>query len=219
MTFQIFNELPQLPPTSPSDAGKEVVVNSSGGFNIRNPLAYEYKVSDTEDRNSYQNIAALQDGGVPVEITQLTLTITPRSTNSKIKLHGVVCGGWYERSYARGIIIGRIVDGTETIIRAAAPTGTDPDGNAWRRTRVLASWLGDSHHFNRLSPANLNFLYVDDPQTTSAITYKVYLVNTHPGSLGDFYLNGTESLNNDGTINNTEENELGVSTFIAEEKG
>ena len=91
MTFQIFNDLPQLPPTSPSDAGKEVAVNSSGAFDLMNPLAYKYKISDTEDRDNYTDIANNES---PREITQLSLeALTPRSMNSKIKLHGAVCGG------------------------------------------------------------------------------------------------------------------------------
>lgn len=191
--------------------GDEVVLDSTNHMVFQKPLSYQYKVSNTEDRINYQNIAAVQDGGTPKEITQLTLAITPRSTNSKIKLHGSVCGTWYQRSYARGIIIGRTVVGqAEEFIRAAVPV--DTSGNPLNsKTRLLAAWLGDSHHFNRLSPANLNFLYIDDPQTTSAITYKVYLINTHPGTLGDFYLNGTSSNSNDA------QEEVAISTFIAQE--
>ena len=211
MTFQIFNDLPQLPPTSPSDAGKEVAVNSSGAFDLMNPLSYKYKISDTEDRDNYTDIANNES---PREITQLSLeALTPRSMNSKIKLHGAVCGGWDAHSYDKGIIIGRNVDGQdEEFIRAGPIAGTDPStGDPWVRTRLLAAWLGDSHHFNNLAPANLHFLYIDDPHTTSAIIYKIYLVNTRPNDTRSFYLNSTSGQDNASNF------EVGVSTFIAQE--
>jgi hypothetical protein len=200
-------------------AGDEVVLGTSGHLVFQKPLSYKYKISDTEDRTAYQNIASLDNNGSPIEIIQLRLdALTPRSVNSKIKLHGAVCGGWDEHSYDKGIIIGRNVGQNEEFIRSGpiASTANDAAGNPIPsiRARLLAAWLGDSHHFNELAPAALNFVYIDAPATTSAIIYKIYLVNTRAGSdTKSFYFNSTKS------DSNVTSNEVGVSTFIAEEKG
>ena len=99
MTFQIFNDLPQLPPTSPSDAGKEVVVNSSGGYDLRNPLSYVHITTSTINDTDYTDIIAEGETPTgnqkesPINLVELNVsTITPRSTSSRFKLHGQIFG-------------------------------------------------------------------------------------------------------------------------------
>ena len=238
MTFQIFNDLPQLPPTSPSDAGKEVVVNSSGafdlmnpqlpptspsdagkevvvnssgGYDLRNPLSYVHITTSTINDTDYTDIIAEGETPTgnqkesPINLVELNVsTITPRSTSSRFKLHGQIFGSWTDRNYSKGIFIKRIVAGQLDVELRPPALGN--------RGRLLNGFASTENGINNTAAESLNFLYVDEPATTTDVKYEIYILNTRATGPATFVLNRLYP-----TADTDRRYEVGTSTFIVQE--
>ena len=117
-----------------------------------------------------------------VDITGLSVNITPSSTSSKILVLSAVNGS-QEVGVTRGYLILKR-DSTDIFI------GTD-----------LGSRFGGSGSFSSvagsIASATVSTCFLDSPSTTSQITYKWQGGNK--GNPGSFYINRTEDDGNDST--------------------
>ena len=123
-----------------------------------------------------------------VDITGLTLTITPRSVNNKILLMGSFgSASTRQNDLDHGQAIRVLRNGSsDNKLNGSA------DGN---RTRCC--WKGNGNQFNAdHNPGGQGFSGVDDPSTVSAVTYKVQV--SCQSSLYPFILNGNHN-NSNGT--------------------
>ncbi len=131
-----------------------------------NTLVHSVDVTTT----SSQSLTA----GTPAEITGLTLTITPQSASSKFLLMAVWNGEGSNSQYANALAFGfkrdssyignPAADGSRTIGRGVLSQGWH-DANA---DSTMDSWTGQ---------------YLDSPNTTSAITYKVFITTDYTQTL------------------------------------
>ena len=117
-----------------------------------------------------------------VDITGLSVNITPSATSSKILILSAVNGS-QEVGVTRGYLILKR-DSTDIFI------GTD-----------LGSRFGGSGSFSSvagsIASATVSTCFLDSPSTTSQITYKWQGGNK--GNAGSFYINRTEDDGNDAT--------------------
>jgi len=111
------------------------------------------------------------------DITGLTLSITPKSSSSKILLIASVVGS-VENTNARGIAFKFAGGNTANYIGATAGS----------RTSAAVGMKMESTNFNYyFVPFPFNMLYLDSPATTSAITYSVQAKAT--GGAATIYFN------------------------------
>jgi len=117
-----------------------------------------------------------------VDITGLSVNITPSATSSKILIFSAVNGS-QEVGVTRGYLILKR-DSTDIFI------GTD-----------LGSRFGGSGSFSSsnatIASETVSTCFLDSPSTTSQITYKWQGGNK--GNAGSFYINRTDSDSNDAT--------------------
>tara|TARA_R110000787_G_scaffold90533_1_gene191043 strand:- start:1589 stop:2128 length:540 start_codon:yes stop_codon:yes gene_type:complete len=136
---------------------------------------------------------------VKTDILGLSVSITPKSTSSKIlvQVH-VNHGGTDVNTYGSGFIVR---DSTEIGI------GSTATGNRQNVSFALSA-TGHTNETYKLRNASMTFL--DDPQTTSSITYKVQArMDANP----DLYINRS------GTDANADYGQRGISTITVMEIG
>jgi len=140
-------------------------------------------------------------------LNQMAVSITPSSTSKKILLIAHVMGEWSASPQQTGLFIRRVV-GTDRVTTDLRPTVS---GN---RSSIVSDF-NISHHQNIGGTMETSsFIYVDEPNTTSQVTYTLFLVNTASSSNSiNFHFNHTKD------DSNVSGNERGVSTLTAEEKG
>lgn len=118
-----------------------------------------------------------------VVFTDLTVNITPQSTNSVIKLEGQIHGEWsnYGASY----------NSAAFFFRDTTKLG---HSNAGNRTAGVGSFFTSYHTSDAASTPEgaAVFMYYDQPNTTDTITYKVG-VQTGAGANPVYHLNKTVS--------------------------
>ena len=145
-----------------------------------------------------------------VEITELSgLTITPTSSSQKVLLQVSVLGEWESWPHDGNISLKRIVGSTETWL--------DPRPVPNNRMPLNGMFTIGFHSDTNSTMESCQFIFVDTPNTTAQITYKIYLKvagisDGHPSSV--FHFN--KNKNTGGT---TDIYERGISTFTAECKG
>ena len=149
-----------------------------------------------------------------IEIDAISpLNITPTSASQTVVLQVSVVGEWDDNSNNANISLKRIIgDGA-----SAVETWLDP------RVHSIGVRMPVNGVFSIPYPVHdvastaetCNFTYVDNPNTTSQVTYKVYLKtsDTGTGAGQSFYLNRTVTDDNLNYI------ERAISTFTAECKG
>jgi hypothetical protein len=115
------------------------------------------QVVSTLKQNTFTTTTALGSG---TNITGLTTTITPSSTSSKILVMFTGYGSPSTSNYTIGAILERTIGGTP-----AYPYLGDARGSASRISAGTNAGSGDAK--------NLNFTFLDSPNTTSQITYNV----------------------------------------------
>lgn len=96
-----------------------------------------------------------------VDVTGLSVSITPSSTSSKILVLAMVALGGPQS----GVIIGKVLRGTTDLLVGDASSS---------RTRGNFSQI--AYGIENTMPT-CNFQYLDSPNSTSALTYKVQVVS------------------------------------------
>ena len=128
-----------------------------------------------------------------VDIPNLSLTITPSSTSSKILIMASVCfGGTEANNYGSGYVMR---DSTDVAV------GTSATGNRQNVSFPL-NLAGAGYVTYKLHQNSVTFL--DSPNTTSSITYKVQVRHD---------TDGTMYINRSGTDSNADYSHRGISTL------
>tara|TARA_R100000655_G_scaffold64583_1_gene103135 strand:- start:65 stop:676 length:612 start_codon:yes stop_codon:yes gene_type:complete len=96
-----------------------------------------------------------------VDITGLTLSITPSSSSNKILIEFNVCMG-ANNGCRNGIVLSKSIGGGSYSV----VTQADADGNKQRMTTIGSA-------ANQYTPQYQSISILDSPNTTSAITYKI----------------------------------------------
>ena len=121
------------------------------------------------------------------EVTGLNVTITPSATSSKVYLNiDVSVGG--ETSY-----IGFNIKRDSTLIAVTAGV----DGNDNRHQGTFATTVSGNSTLR-----TIGFSFLDTPNTTSAVTYKIFTIstyNTNPVSINRTHATGNALYNQGGT--------------------
>jgi hypothetical protein len=125
--------------------------------------------------------------GAEVDITGLSVSITPRFSNSRIFVIANVNGAMLATGLANQPAFAyRIYRGSTSIIQGDA---------AGSRTRVAAH---AGHTAAVAGMANVTSTFFDTPNTTSTLVYKVTFVNaSFTNSTGVFYLNYASAFDSD----------------------
>ena len=95
--------------------------------------------------------------------------ITPRSTSSKIKLEFNVTGEWSTHPWNAGVVIKRVVAGTTTTVLR------NPYGSTYLST-PLFPFMNSYGNDNSTTPDSCAGVWVDSPNTTSQIEYRIGFV-------------------------------------------
>mgnify|MGYP001326369420 CR=1 FL=1 len=132
-------------------------------------------------------------------ITGLNVSITPSSSTNKIFLNLDLHWSGVQDAYLQGFIYRFVGGGSQQLVVRHNGAGNATRSSFGNRNNSLAG------HPYQLE--NLGFSYLDSPNTTSNISYRVYVRNRGYGH-GAFYINYTS--------NTSDSNRLtGVSTFTA----
>jgi hypothetical protein len=117
-------------------------------------------------------------GNQQADVTGMSVSITPSSTNSQILVFGYVVGTWENAAAKIGIHLFR---GSTEILQG------DAAGNRIRMAGFTYLAIAAD------SAIAMPFNYLDSPSTTSATTYKIQAENMDPG--GTVYINrsGTDT--------------------------
>ena len=126
--------------------------------------------------------------GTAVQIPGATVTITPKSSSSKIlifaRLHGENSAG---NGADMGVNVYRATSGNNGNVNSGASAGS--------RARVMQN-LGVSYNKAdnyESTPEHNTVFALDSPSTTNSITYSIRIYNTHPSNSRTFYYNRTGS--------------------------
>ncbi len=122
----------------------------------------------TSDKSSY--VTGTSYAGV--EVTPLTLSITPSSSSNRIMVNYMVSGEGSTGS-AIGFRLYRVVAGITTLIGI----------NSANTSQWNVTFLCPYDPNNDSTPLPANYLFVDSPNTTSEVTYKLHAVPTHTSSI------------------------------------
>jgi len=121
-------------------------------------------------------------------ISALDTSITPRYSTSKILLNFSFAGEFYETRYAVDqdnamFLLYRVVGGTETELTTSAQEGSRQAGFKSVGFDTEEIW----------HPINYNFVYLDSPSTTSAVTYRLKFWDVRAWNAGElkFSLNAS----------------------------
>jgi hypothetical protein len=132
-------------------------------------------------------------------ITGLNVSITPSSSTNKIFLNLDLHWSGAQDAYFQGFIYRFVGGGSQQLVVRHNGAGS--------ATRSSFGNRNTSHSGNQYQLENLGFSYLDSPNTTSNISYRVYVRNRGFGH-GAFYINYTSSTNDSNRL-------TGVSTFTA----
>ena len=134
---------------------------SSGG--VSNLKYRDYKALTT--------VQSLGTGSTAVDVTNLSITLTPASSSSKFILIASLCGGMAAGSLPLGFYIYQSIGGgAYTLVPNSYSTATG--SSQQRATAALSIPEG-----NTTTPSTTSFIVVDTPSTASEITYKIACVN------------------------------------------
>ena len=134
-----------------------------------------------------------------LEITGMTVSITPSSSSNKILVQGKVDIGSASQTDRHGIRIVRTVGGTAT------PVGLgDADGN---RQRFTTGAFGFYNQFLN-TIISVPFMFLDSPSTTNAVSYKI---EAYHAANANLYINKSDEDQNNGN------NGRGISLITAME--
>jgi len=118
------------------------------------------------------------------DITGMSVSITPASASNKILVMcdvEIATGGSGLADIMRSLKIVKVISGTET--------NSSPIGDTFSsETRATASNIRSIHDLNGINRINIH--YLDSPNTTSAITYKLQFLSTG-GQGGSIFVNRT----------------------------
>ena len=126
------------------------------------------------------------------DVTGMSVAITPSQDDSKILVllqYNVAASGDYAQARMT-----RTVSSTETVINLG-----DADGN---RIRGLSYTYHSSDAYNWYILNNQGVHFLDDPQTTNPITYKLQ-VAMHNNSSSVYVNRSSADANSDGTVRGT----------------
>lgn len=139
----------------------------------------------------------------PAELTNLNVTLTPSSVNSKIMLQGFITGNSTNTS----------VQYISFFFKRGTTTIGIGNNSSWNGTEGETFVIGNiSGSYSK--PATVSGSYIDSPATTSAVTYKMFGFANHYGSS---LSNSTLVLNSGGYNYNNKEQAVGTSGIIAME--
>ena len=108
--------------------------------------------------------------------------IRPRSTSSKIKLDFNVTGEWSTHPWNAGVVIKRVVAGTTTTVLRNPYSSTYP-------STPLFPFMNSYGNDNSTTPDSCAGTWVDSPNTTSQIEYRIGFVSSSASC--NFYFNRT----------------------------
>jgi len=114
-------------------------------------------------------------GAVMVDVTGLSLSITPSSTSSKIMIHWLMNIGYASSAGQWSIHLDR--DGTEI--------GQGDAAGSKKRAHYQPLNYGALNHAYMTTSCSAS--YIDAPSTTSAVTYKIQ--HSHINASSTFYIN------------------------------
>jgi hypothetical protein len=159
---------------APSTSGNVLVSNGTTWVSSLSPAGSVLQVVSATKTDGFTTTSTSY-----VDITGMSVTITPKSANSKILIiaNGMLAGPASVTSFAQ-------------LVRGSTAIGTF--GNTSVGTYYAAYW-------NQISPdtdrgyANVTFNYLDSPATTSATTYKLQLYSSNGTSVawGTRYASGS----------------------------
>ena len=186
-------------------AGQAVKVNSSG-----NGLEYGTAGGILQVKtNSNQKTAgslSVSSTNTLYDIPNLNITITPSNASNKILISFQSIGEFSSQSHSYGFVLKRSISGGSTHLIQG-----DPDGSGNKRpVFTQASQVYDVGDQDTTFEVAHCSNYLDDPNTTSAVTYQVQIKN-HEGGTGTFYYNRTVR------DDNANHSERGVSWMTAME--
>ena len=128
-----------------------------------------------------------------LEVTGMTVTITPSSSSNKILVQGKVAIGGSSQTDRSGFRLVRTVGGTATAVGEGDAAGS--------RARFISGPTGGYNQFTN-TVIETPFIFLDSPSTTSAVSYKIEAY--HAG--GVLYINRSDedqdSANNGRGISN-----------------
>ena len=133
-----------------------------------------------------------------LEVTGMTVTITPSSSSNKILVQGKVAIGGSSQTDRSGFRLVRTVGGTATAIAEGDAAGS--------RARFTSGATGGYNQYLN-TVVETPFIFLDSPSTTSAVSYKIEAY--HAG--GILYIN--RSHEDQDSVNNGR----GVSNIVAME--
>jgi len=182
-----------------TDGSMTLLADITVGGNLKKPDASAHSltslgilspiVSVNQALNQTRSTIAGTTNGF-TDVTGLSVTVTPSSTNSKFLIFARVFGeGDSQDSH----------NWSMAIFRNSTNVNAGDAGLAVQRVICTAG----SDYFNNnadSTPQTWNATTLDSPNTTSPITYKISM--TAQGSTGTFYLNGT--VNSSTTVNSYE---------------
>ena len=124
-----------------------------------------------------------------LDVTPMNVSITPVSTSSKIKIDVSMMGEFTNYLPHNTMFwLKRTVDGATTNLRA-------PSGQTNNALGIAAATT-TYHNNNDSTPEHLSFVYFDEPNTTSAVTYQLTMTN---GSTSGFRWRINQNSNTSGT--------------------
>ena len=134
-----------------------------------------------------------------VELVDLSVKIQPNSASQKVVIQISICGEWELYPNQGSVSLQRVIDNDDTWL-----DGRDKDIDNRMPLNAMFAKTADTAS---ISPETLSFIYVDEPNTTSVVTYKVYIKTR---STQSFALNRTIA---DGS---NSDYERGISTITVE---
>ena len=200
--------------TGVSYAGNTLTLTRAEGSDLTTTIptaapSFDHKQSEANTKYTVIPWGTPGNPGVEVEITELSgLTITPTSSSQKVLLQASVLGEWTPNPHDGNISLKRIVGGTETWLDPRPV----PNNRMPLNGMFALGFYGDVNS----TMETCQFIFVDTPNTTAQITYKIYLkvAGVADGiTSADFHFNKTK------TDSTTDIYERGISTFTAECKG
>ena len=146
---------------------------------------------------AFTDVLAISSADTRTDITNLSLSITPSSTSSKILVNTHICyGGSANNLYGSGYLMR---DSTDIGVNTTAT------GNQLNISFGL-NLVGQTNETYKLRNSSMTFL--DSPSTTSALTYKVQ---------GRLDANGILYINRTGQDANADYGSRGISTLTVME--
>ena len=141
----------------------------------------------------YKSVTLSASSILDYEFSEMRLVITPTATDSVIELKYNIFGDHNESSCYR---ITRNINGTDVSVIPASHFNEGVIGNPFYETDFSST------------PNNLVFCYYDEPNTTSPVTYKLWLGNSHSSSITT-HLNRSKNTGTNGSF------EKGISNSAA----